>query len=57
MDMCLLIKGDVYWCRNKVAHLVQLKSRCFFQCKGGQIYCIGGVGWGNEGKAQALALL
>ena len=53
MDMCLLIKGDVYWCRNKVAHLVQLKSRCFFQCKGGQIYCIE-EGGGNKGKAQAL---
>ena len=55
MDMCLLIKGDVYWCRIRVAHLVQLKSRCFFQCKGGQIYCFGvGGGWGNEGQARAL---
>ena len=26
MDMCLLIKGDVYWCRIRVAHSVQLKS-------------------------------
>ena len=55
MDMCLLIKGDVYWCKIKVAHLVQHKSRCFFQCKGEQIYCMGGGS--NEGKAQALALL
>ena len=47
MDMCLLIKGDVYWCRIRVAHLVQLKSRCFFQCKGRKIYCIGGGGGGQ----------
>ena len=42
MDMCLLIKGDVYWCRIRVAHLVQLKVGVSFSAKVGKFIVLGG---------------
>ena len=50
MDMCLLIKGDVYWCRIRVAHLVQLKSVFLSVQRSANLLYWGGGGGATKAK-------